>query len=160
MAISLIHEIIKESLPLPRGAILVSPWVNLDLTSPTYRTHAQDDYLTFANAKQFRDLYLPPDINPADPRVSPIFLPSFQRFPPMIFIYGANEVFQHDIVTIVKKCQDDGVEVDSIARPDSAHVWMMMEHLCANDDVWLNAIKDTAKWCAKQFPSKTNYKTL
>ncbi|KAI9286894.1 Alpha/Beta hydrolase protein [Umbelopsis sp. AD052] len=158
MAVSLINEIMKESLPLPRAALLVSPWVNLDLASPTYQTLAKDDYLTLAAAKQFRTLYLPKDMSPTDPRISPIFLPSLQLFPPMLVIYGATEVFSHDIAAFVKKCRKDGVEVDSMAPPDSAHVWFMMEHLCANDGVWHNAMRDTANWCAQQFLSSADYK--
>jgi acetyl esterase/lipase len=160
MAVSLINDIMKESLPLPRGALLVSPWVNLDLASPTYQTHAQHDYLTLAAAKQFRTLYLPTDMSPTDPRVSPIFIPSLQLFPPMLVIYGATEVFQHDIAAFVEKCRKDGVEVDSVSPPDSAHVWFMMEHLCASDAVWYNAMKDTANWCAQQFSPGANSKTL
>lgn len=143
----------NESLPLPRAAILVSPWLSMELTSPTYQTNAHYDYLTLQSTRAYRDLYLPPDISYTDPRISPIHLPSFQYFPPLLVVYGAKEVFQHEIEALIKKCKDDGVDVQSMAAPNAAHVWIMLEHLCRNDAAWTNAIKNTAEWCARQISS-------
>jgi acetyl esterase/lipase len=153
LAVSLISEIMNEFLPLPRAAILVSPWLSMELTSPTYQTNAHYDYLTLQSTRAYRDLYLPPDISYTDPGISPIHLPSFQYFPPMLVIYGAKEVFQHEIEVLIKKCKDDGVDIQNMAAPNAAHVWIMLEHLCRNDAAWTNAIKNTAEWCARQISS-------
>lgn len=68
-------------------------------------------------------------------------------------VYGSNEVFQHDIEVLIKKLKGDGVEVHCIAPPKTAHVWMMLQHLCESDNAWMSGIKITAEWCAKQLSS-------
>ncbi|KAI9029668.1 alpha/beta hydrolase fold-domain-containing protein [Phycomyces nitens] len=97
-------------LPMPEGAVLVSPWVDLTFSYSTSLGKPLFDYIPIPpkNDKQ---------LNPAlhylgieqykhmtkHPYVSPLFADSFENLPPLLFQSGGCEALRDEIRAIVEK---------------------------------------------------------
>ena len=79
---------------LPAGLTLVSPWVSLEATTPSYRRNESTDILGLPFLKEKRDWYL--QGRPATALTSPI-LADLADLPPSLVFAGGREVFVDDI---------------------------------------------------------------
>lgn len=93
----------------PKGLVLLSAWLDLTVSSPTYRTNAATDPLfSFESASLAADLYLqghPPD----DPLASPLFA-QLDGYPPTLVSVGAGEVLADDARSFHRALVAAGVE--------------------------------------------------
>jgi acetyl esterase/lipase len=81
--------------PRAQGLVLLSAWLDLTVTSPTYRTNAATDPLfSEASAQEAAGLYLQGH-SPRDPLASPLFAPAAD-FPPTLVSIGEGEVLADD----------------------------------------------------------------
>ncbi|KAI9497713.1 Alpha/Beta hydrolase protein [Zychaea mexicana] len=144
-------------LPMPRGGILISPWCNLEASSPTYITNAATDCLPIRHGHR-NNTYIAnfdklskeeQDTLISNPDVSPLFA-SYEGVCPLMVTVGGLEVFQHEIETLIQKLQRDGVHVDVLSRPDCPHVWVVEPFLSPNVKVWAQGISQLTDWCAER----------
>ncbi|KAJ1980755.1 hypothetical protein H4R34_002337 [Dimargaris verticillata] len=120
--------------PMPSGAILLSPWVDLHHTAPSQTANLVFDYLTRAEEEHSLDnpaiLYATPDgtVQGALPRLNhPYISPTYGNLhglPPLLIQAGTAELLVDDIATFVDKCTKVAdLQVTYTAYPDMIHVF-------------------------------------
>ncbi|KAJ1975866.1 hypothetical protein H4R35_002955 [Dimargaris xerosporica] len=120
--------------PMPSGAILLSPWVDLHHTAPSQTANMVFDYLM--RAKEARSLenpailYATPDgtVQSALPRLNhPYISPThgdLHGLPPLLIQAGAVELLVDDITQFADKCAKVAdLEVTYTVYPDMIHVF-------------------------------------
>jgi len=111
-----------NGLPMPAGAALISPWVNLGNTGWSYQTRAEADPIINAeNINWFAETYLG-GAEASHPFASPIQA-DLTGLPPLLIQVGADEVLLSDSATLAERAGGAGVSVTLEIAPDMIHVW-------------------------------------
>lgn len=106
--------------PLPRGAVLLSPWVDLAGTGETMRTNRAYDYLagdTIATAKLYAK-----DADLSHPLVSPVYA-ELSGLPPLLVQSGDAEMLFSENQRLVERARAAGVDVQHEIEPGMVHVF-------------------------------------
>ncbi|KAI8141767.1 Alpha/Beta hydrolase protein [Fennellomyces sp. T-0311] len=142
-------------LPMPRGAIMISPWTHLEASSPTYVSNHATDCLPIKPGRRsgayiagFDNMSVEEQVaHMRNPDISPLFA-NFEGVCPVLVTVGGLEIFQHEIEALVQKLQRDGVAVDVLSRPDAPHVWVIEPFLAPSRKVWAQGMNRMVDWCA------------
>jgi acetyl esterase/lipase len=142
LALALTRYLRDEGLPLPRGLVVLSPWVDIGFTNQwgeeEIKFNADSDTIDdtfgpFATSLLLRAL--PPDAMHTSPYLSPasLLIPSvasgpnsFERFPPTFVVYGEAERLAKEIRlfwTRLRLAREDSDLL--IMGPDSVHDFMI-----------------------------------
>jgi acetyl esterase/lipase len=128
--------------PLPAGAVLISPWTDLTLTSETMTTRAEVDPMCSAETlKSSADAYLG-GAEPKQPTISPRFA-DLDGLPPLLVHVGDAEVLLDDSTGLAAAALEAGVDVTLWVAPEMIHVWHVFSGLLPESDV---AIAKVADW--------------
>lgn len=125
-----------EGYPLPAGAVLMSPWVDLTMSCASWDTNAQYDYLPQpANDDQFHPVkcYIAPEQLAEyiiHPYASPIF-GNFKGMPPLLIQCGDAERLRDEGTLLAHKASLAGVKVEHEIYEDAVHVFQMFGFLDA-----------------------------
>lgn len=112
-------------LPLPNGAVLGSPWLDLTNSSPSHTSNADTELvLCDGILDTWRDLYVG-DADPSDPGVSPVFA-DLTGLPPLHVQATTTEILEHDARALVQAATSAGVEIEAIYHDDLWHAFMAM----------------------------------
>jgi acetyl esterase/lipase len=106
--------------PLPRGAVLLSPWVDLAGTGESIRTNRAYDYLggdTVATARLYAK-----DADLSHPLVSPVYA-DLSGLPPLLVQSGDAEILFSENQRLVERARTAGVEVQHEIEPGMVHVF-------------------------------------
>ncbi|MEZ5165539.1 MAG: alpha/beta hydrolase fold domain-containing protein [Acidimicrobiales bacterium] len=104
---TLLGEVRDRGRPVPRAALLISPWLDLMVTDPAAHAQASTDLLlTIDGCRAAGPLYAGA-LDPADPRVSPGF-GSTEGFPPFHVFVGTEEIFLADCRAYVERAHREG----------------------------------------------------
>lgn len=96
---------------LPSGLILMSPFLDLSLTSPSLRYNQKHDALLSIQALETGiEYYVPKGIDASIPELSPIF-GDFKGLPPTLVQVGSKEILLDDAVRFEEKAKAAGVDV-------------------------------------------------
>jgi acetyl esterase/lipase len=107
-------------LALPRGAVLLSPWVDLAGTGETMRSNLVYDYLsgdTVATARLYAK-----DVDLSHPLVSPVYA-DLAGLPPLLVQSGDAELLFSENQRLVERARAAGVEVVHEIEPGMVHVY-------------------------------------
>jgi monoterpene epsilon-lactone hydrolase len=115
-----------RKLPLPQGAISISPAADLTLASESLQT-VYDPIISSKTMPIFRDHYLKRQ-DPGNPLVSPVF-GDYRGLPPLLIQVGEHEMLRDDSVRVAKKAQADGIEVKLEIWPGMFHVFQSHDPL-------------------------------
>jgi len=109
-------------LPLPAGALLLSPWVDLACQGRSMTTKAAaDPSITRPGLLANAALYL--GRKPADtPLASPLHA-DLAGLPPMLLQVGTAEILLDDALRLATRAAEANVEVRLSVWPDMPHVW-------------------------------------
>jgi monoterpene epsilon-lactone hydrolase len=107
-------------LPLPRGAVLLSPWVDLAGTGESMRSNLAYDYLSGDTVAAAR-LYAK-DVELSHPLVSPVYA-DLSGLPPLLVQSGDAELLFSENQRLVERARDAGVEVMHEIEPGMVHVF-------------------------------------
>jgi len=119
----------------PQGLVLLSPWLDLTNTSPTFLTNAATDPLfSLASAREAADLYLQGH-SPEHPLASPLFGP-LAGFPPTYISIGAEEVLAEDGRRLSESLRAAGISAE-------LHPVRGMEHVAVTRDLALPGSAET-----------------
>jgi acetyl esterase/lipase len=110
--------------PLPAGAALICPWVDMSLSSPSVEANAPFDWVDLAVAHTWRSWYLPQGDH-RDPRWSPLFA-DLRGLPPLLIHTGSAEMLHDEDLELARRAQAAGVRVELLDAPGMVHDW----HLC------------------------------
>ncbi|GJN87239.1 hypothetical protein Rhopal_000184-T1 [Rhodotorula paludigena] len=117
-----------EGYPLPAGAIVMSPWVDLTMSCESWTTNRPYDYLPSPGGE---DDHLHPvkcllgdtiDEYLTHPYVSPLF-GKFEGLPPLLVQAGDAEVLRDEITLLAHKAALAGVKVEHEIFEDCVHVF-------------------------------------
>lgn len=120
LTMALLVKLRDESAPLPAGAIVFSPWVDLTNNAKSIQTNAATDYLS-AIPTGGAPLYLG-GTDATHPLVSPLFA-DLAGLPPLLIFAGGREMLLDDAVHLHQKALDAGVSATLHIEPDMFHVW-------------------------------------
>lgn len=117
-----------EGLPAAAGLMLLSPWVDLTQSGPSYRALAErDPMVTKAGLDRMTGLYL--NGNDATHNyASPIFS-DLTGLPPMLIQVGADEVLYSDSITLAERAGMAQVSVTLETWPQMFHVFQLFHPL-------------------------------
>lgn len=96
---------------LPSGLILMSPFLDLTLTSESLRYNQKHDALLSVEALETGiSYYVPQGIDASIPEISPIF-GDFKGLPPILVQVGSKEILMDDAIRFEKKAKKADVDV-------------------------------------------------
>lgn len=147
LVIALLSSLINSKLRSPRAAAVISPWVDLTLTSPSLRQNEGKDFLTPDRLKASVEMYLKGK-DPKDPLASPLF-GDLRGFPPLMIHVGSSEILIDDATKLAEKAKEAGVDVTLEVFDEMVHAWhtfarKLPEGVEAIDKLtaWLNQYRD------------------
>ena len=111
-----------RQLPLPRAAVCISPWSDLNCSNASYQTRAAaDPMITTDDITLMAGAYL----HGADPK-SPLASPNrgdLTGLPPMLIHVGRDEVLLDDAIVLHEAARSVGVDSTLEIWDDMIHVW-------------------------------------
>jgi acetyl esterase/lipase len=111
-----------EGLPLPAGAVLLSPFVD-HLSWDVNPARLALDWLTPAWGQGFSRLYVGRH-RPDHPHISPARA-SLSGLPPLHVQVGDGEILYEQVMTFVERAREAGVELDLDVEPGLAHSYQL-----------------------------------
>jgi monoterpene epsilon-lactone hydrolase len=122
LALSLLVSLRDAGIPLPAGAVLISPWTDLVGTGSSVVTLAgKDPWLTDAMNKYHAALYAGgKDLH--HPLISPVYA-DFHGLPPLLIHVGSDEIMLDDSQRVADKAKAAGVAVTLEIWEGMWHVW-------------------------------------
>ncbi len=128
LAVSSMVAMRDAGLPLPAGAVLLSPWTDLAMTTDSSARNHADDYLgTQLGLRAFAQHYMGA-LPVTDPRVSVIHA-DLRGLPPLLILAGGAEILLDDSVCLAERARAAGVETNLIVEPGEVHVYVMFDRL-------------------------------
>ena len=107
---------------LPSGTALISPWLDLTCTAPSYQECAATElYFPYEAAVEASQWYLGGH-DPRDPVASPLF-GSWRNQPPIFLQASDSEVLRDDAVRFASTARGDGVDVRFRLHQGAPHAW-------------------------------------
>lgn len=103
------------------GLVLLSPWVDLTVSAPSYETNAaKDELFSTESAKVAAELYLQ-GFDPRHPLASPLEA-DIASFPPTLISVGTTEVLRDDSLRFHEKLRAAGVRSELCSIEGMDHV--------------------------------------
>ncbi len=120
LALALLQTLQDEGMPMPAGAVLLSPWTDLLGTGHSVQSRAgQDPWLRPDGIPLLANRYR--GSTPTDhPLISPLY-GDMTGFPPLLIHAGNDEILRDDATRLEARARSAGVEVTS-------RIWMGMWH--------------------------------
>lgn len=136
LGVALLMYLRDNNYPLPSGAMLMSPWVDLTLSCDSWETNKEFDYLPRpwrGNHMNPINAYLGPNMDKylMHPYVSPLF-GEMKGLPPMLVQSGDAERLRDEGVLFCHKCSLAGVPVRHEIYEDCVHVFQFFLFLDAS----------------------------
>jgi epsilon-lactone hydrolase len=122
MVIATLVKLRGEGIALPRKALCISPWVDLELKGESHQSKQNDDpIVNKEDLLNWVDIYLKGE-DPANPMASPVNA-DLSGLPPLLIQVGTAEVLLDDSRTLAKNAQAAGVDVVLMEWDEMIHVW-------------------------------------
>ncbi|KAJ1021937.1 hypothetical protein NDA16_003699 [Ustilago loliicola] len=136
LAIALMYYLRDNDYPLPSGAMLFSPWVDLTMSCDSWDTNAEFDYLPMPKSGDHMNpvwAYLGENIDKylTHPYVSPLF-GDMHGLPPLLIQCGDAEVLRDEVTLLAHKASLSGVAVRHELYEDCVHVFQAFLFLDAS----------------------------
>jgi epsilon-lactone hydrolase len=133
----------EQDLPLPAALLLMSPWVDMELTSDTLEENRdKDPYFHRELVQGLVDLHLSDGHSPKDPLVNPLYA-DLAGFPPMFVQAGADETGLGDARRLAEHAKASGVDVRLDVFPEQQHTFQMAAGYAPEAD---DALARFASW--------------
>ena len=128
-----------EGGPQVAGAVLGSPWLELDVARPPGVPPSRTDFLLEEMTQDWARHYAG-DADPADPLLSP-GRADLSGLPPLLFLAGGAEILEAQIARAAASARASGVDTEVVTGPDAVHTWYMLPGALPGPDV-MSAIVD------------------
>lgn len=130
-----------RQIPLPSGAVVFSPWVDLTLSNKAMNDmDALDPIIPVDRMNQVVSLYLKNE-SPKHPLASPLFA-DLKGLPPLFISLGTHEVLHDEGKALTNKARDAGVSVTLDVQKGMLHVYPILLPHHPKSKVTLRKIKD------------------
>lgn len=128
LALCLLLELKRLSLPLPKACVLLSPALDFALTGDTELTLAADDpFFTIESLLRLRGAYLA-GANPMSPQVSPLE-GDLSNLPSMLVIAGTRELLLQDSQRLLQQVSALNGDIRGSFYHNMPHVFPLFEWL-------------------------------
>ncbi|WP_180022332.1 MULTISPECIES: alpha/beta hydrolase [unclassified Acinetobacter] len=125
LALALALKIQQEQLPQVSGLVLMSPFLDLTLSSESLRYNRKHDALLSIEALETGiDYYVPRSVDRADPLVSPFFA-ELKELPPIHIQVGSKEILLDDAQRFKVKAEEAGLDVEFMLYTGMWHNFQM-----------------------------------
>jgi epsilon-lactone hydrolase len=114
--------------PLPAGAALISPWVDLDSSRPSMFENARWDYVSRNGLRDFARFFTAHH-NHRNPLASPVY-GNFSGLPPLLIHAGEIEGLRDDAVAVHEKAVAAGVKSELKIWEDMIHAFHVIAAIC------------------------------
>jgi acetyl esterase/lipase len=121
LAMALLLRLKSVGVPLPAGAFLFSPYVDLEHTGASLVANAETDYLPRVPPGDANDEYLA-GADPRLPEASPLH-GDLTDLPHLLILAGDREMIFDDGTRLVERARAAGVSADLHVGTDMPHVW-------------------------------------
>ncbi|KAI8641308.1 alpha/beta hydrolase fold-domain-containing protein [Parasitella parasitica] len=147
-----------HGLPQPEGAVLISPWVDLTFSYPSWKDASLYDYLPSnpaeLTAMNPAHLYLDDPNLVRNPYVSPIFADNFRNMPPMLIQSGGCESLRDEISDLTTKIKNSkSTMVYHEIYEDMVHVFQAFPFARSAE-----AVESIGWWAKHGIPLITQFK--
>ncbi|KAI0066563.1 hypothetical protein BV25DRAFT_1820557 [Artomyces pyxidatus] len=142
LCLALLMYLRDNEYPLPAGAILMSPWVDLTQSCDSWDSNAPFDIVPIPISGDHLDpvgCYLGPHMERylTHPYASPLF-GNFKGLPPMLIQAGEAEVLRDEITLLAHKATLAGVEVMHELYEDGIHVFQALSFFGGTHNAFLS----------------------
>ena len=153
LALALLSHVLSEG-ERPAGLFGLSPWTDLTLSGPSLAENAKlDAILPGERVEELRDM-VAPGIDPADPRISPLFA-GFEGAPPVYLQVSETEILRDDALRMADRLKEQGVDVQVDTWPDTPHVWHLFLGWIPEADEALGGVAEFTQNCFKSAPRQS-----
>ncbi len=123
LVMSLLLKIKQWKLEIPGGAVLISPWVDLECKGKSHsRNRTKDPMLTPEMLAFTIKLYTGGECDLSDPMISPIN-GDLRGLCPIFIQVGSCEILEDDAIMLAENAQNADVPVELEIWDDMFHVW-------------------------------------
>jgi acetyl esterase/lipase len=130
-------------LPLPAAALLLSPWVDMEVTGDSYRTNADlEPFFKQDAVKQIAATFLAATGDPRDPLTNPLHA-DLTGLAPLYIQVGGDETLLDDARRLADRARAAGVEVRLDVFPGMLHTFQMAAGRAPEAD---DAVRRLADW--------------
>lgn len=148
LTVALLLKLRELGLPLPAGAYLLSPWLDLTLAGESYEARApHDPMITRAALDRCVTAYLGDGASADDPLVSPVKA-DLAGLPPLLIQVGTDELFLSDSTAFAERAALAGLDVELHVWAEMVHAWPLF-HL-ALPTSGPAAIAEAGAWIARR----------
>jgi monoterpene epsilon-lactone hydrolase len=117
-----------EGLRLPRAAVALSPWTDLTMSGPSWKSNAAaDPMMDVAKIPQLARNYAG-GADPAHPYISPLYGDT-DGLPSSLIHCGSDEILRDDAVRMADKMKSSQCDVRLEVWPKMPHVWQLYARL-------------------------------
>jgi acetyl esterase/lipase len=121
LTMALLLALRDAHLPMPAGAVGLSPWLDLALQGESLRTNAEIDYLNEQVLQGAAQMYLA-GVDPHTPLASPLYA-DLHGLPPLLIQASTTELLVDDSRHFAERAQAAGVQVELELYENLVHVW-------------------------------------
>lgn len=122
LTLALLLALRDRKRPLPKCAVVYSPYADLTMASPSRRYNdGKDDMLSYRMLEVGMDVYVQ-DGDHENPYASPVY-GDYTGLPPLFITVCEQEIFRDDAYRVAEAARAAGVQVSLLARNDLLHVW-------------------------------------
>jgi acetyl esterase/lipase len=107
--------------PMPAGALVISPWVDLEMTGESMRTNARFDYVGHKTLAEYATRFVEPH-QVRNPLAAPLHA-DLRGLPPMLIMAGGAETLLDDARRMAERARAVGVDVTLDVGEDMVHAW-------------------------------------
>ena len=125
LTLALLLKLRDEGVPLPAGAVALSPWTDLATTGASLHTKADTDPMLVASEIPHHAAMYLGGADPRDPYASPLYGDP-RGLPPTLIQAGGDEVLLDDAVRMAEKMQAAGCDVELQVWPRMPHVFQLL----------------------------------
>jgi acetyl esterase/lipase len=125
LVVACLQAALQQGLPMPAGAVLFSPWVDLASTGESVQAQARTDVMfNPENLVDAAQLYLA-GRSATDPVASPLY-GHMEGLPALLIFASRSEILLSDATRLHDKAQAAGVTSQLVLQPNMPHVWPIM----------------------------------
>lgn len=128
LALAALLRLRDGDMPLPAGAICLSPWTDLALTGASLDTKAEADPILNREMLRANAAHYIGDQPATAPLVSPLYA-DLTGLPPLLIQVGSDEVLLNDSTRLAERAQAVGVDVRLEIWEEMFHVFPMFPFL-------------------------------
>ena len=152
LAASLLVAARDAGLPMPAGALLLSPWADLRCDTPSMEGKADEDLsLTPGDLRASAERYLN-GADPANALASPV-LADLTGLPPLLITVGSCEILLDDAVALAGRAGECGVRATLDVWPQMPHVWQSFAFMLSEG---AEASADASRWLAQRLDEEAD----